>query len=101
MIDLNRFKPITGTHGHPAGDAMLNAVAAAINATVRTGDLAVRAGGNEFTVVLENTRPIPRCVWPIANEQPRGLASTFRSEVSPFLPTRWLRSMADALALLA
>jgi diguanylate cyclase len=53
LLDLDRFKPINDNHGHAAGDAMLRAVASAVQACVRGGDLAVRLGGDEFAVLLE------------------------------------------------
>jgi diguanylate cyclase len=53
LMDLDRFKPINDQHGHAAGDAMLKAVAGAIQSCVRGGDLVARLGGDEFTVLLE------------------------------------------------
>ena len=52
-IDLDRFKPINDTAGHAAGDAMLQAVAKALQGCVRAEDLAVRLGGDEFVLLLE------------------------------------------------
>lgn len=49
--DLDRFKPINDAHGHAAGDQVLAQVGRRIGATVRAGDLAVRAGGDEFVVL--------------------------------------------------
>ncbi|MGH9864353.1 MAG: GGDEF domain-containing protein, partial [Candidatus Acidiferrales bacterium] len=52
MLDLNRFKRINDQHGHAAGDAALQAFANRLNKVIRTSDLAVRLGGDEFLVIL-------------------------------------------------
>ncbi len=51
QIDLNRFKQINDTHGHSAGDAVLIAVARAIENSLRASDMAVRLGGDEFCII--------------------------------------------------
>lgn len=51
-IDLDGFKAINETHGHEVGDQLLFAVAARINSSVRSSDIAVRLGGDEFAIVL-------------------------------------------------
>jgi diguanylate cyclase (GGDEF)-like protein len=51
-LDLNYFKEINDTYGHPAGDYVLQEFAAHLNKVVRGSDLAVRLGGDEFLVVL-------------------------------------------------
>jgi diguanylate cyclase (GGDEF)-like protein len=51
-LDLNNFKEINDTHGHPAGDLVLQEFAAHLNEVIRGSDLAVRLGGDEFLVVL-------------------------------------------------
>jgi diguanylate cyclase (GGDEF)-like protein len=51
-LDLNNFKEINDTYGHPAGDLVLQEFAARLNKVIRGSDLAVRLGGDEFLVVL-------------------------------------------------
>jgi diguanylate cyclase (GGDEF)-like protein/PAS domain S-box-containing protein len=53
FIDLDRFKQVNDEDGHPAGDAVLRAVAAAMRAQVRGDDLVARVGGDEFAVLLK------------------------------------------------
>jgi diguanylate cyclase (GGDEF)-like protein len=53
FIDLDRFKQVNDEDGHPAGDAVLHAVAAAMRAQVRGDDLVARVGGDEFAVLLK------------------------------------------------
>jgi diguanylate cyclase (GGDEF)-like protein len=52
LLDLNEFKHINDTYGHPAGDVVLQEFAAALHRAVRGGDLAVRMGGDEFLLIL-------------------------------------------------
>jgi two-component system cell cycle response regulator len=52
FLDLDEFKHINDTYGHPAGDLVLQEFAAALNRAIRGGDLAVRMGGDEFLLIL-------------------------------------------------
>jgi len=52
VFDLDRFKDVNDTYGHHAGDAVLRAVAKAVEGQVRSSDMIGRIGGEEFAVVL-------------------------------------------------
>ncbi|MBJ7472451.1 MAG: diguanylate cyclase [Solirubrobacteraceae bacterium] len=52
MLDLDRFKVINDTHGHPFGDTVLKAVAKVVKEAARDRDLPARYGGEELAVVL-------------------------------------------------
>jgi len=54
LMDLDRFKLVNDECGHAAGDALLRNVGRAIQATLRSGDAAVRYGGEEFLVMLHD-----------------------------------------------
>ncbi|HEY7639283.1 MAG TPA: diguanylate cyclase [Steroidobacteraceae bacterium] len=54
FIDLDHFKQINDTHGHPAGDACLKAIIGPIQAELRQSDVIGRYGGEEFVVILSS-----------------------------------------------
>jgi diguanylate cyclase (GGDEF)-like protein len=56
MIDLDGLKQTNDTLGHQAGDLRLRALADAVRATLRGADAGYRVGGDEFAVILDNTK---------------------------------------------
>ncbi|MGF1455490.1 MAG: putative bifunctional diguanylate cyclase/phosphodiesterase [Alphaproteobacteria bacterium] len=54
VIDLDRFKEINDTFGHPAGDDFLEAIARRIASAVKEADMVARLGGDEFAVILKD-----------------------------------------------
>jgi len=59
MLDIDGFKAVNDTHGHPVGDALLQAIAVRLRAHVRAGDTVARLGGDEFALILEDAAQLP------------------------------------------
>jgi diguanylate cyclase (GGDEF)-like protein len=58
LLDLDRFKQINDTYGHLVGDEVLRQIAGAITQVLRDYDLAGRFGGEEFVMLLPQTRAV-------------------------------------------
>jgi diguanylate cyclase (GGDEF)-like protein len=57
MLDLDRFKSVNDSYGHPAGDKLIEEVADVLRRRTREGDVLGRLGGDEFAVALPTCRP--------------------------------------------
>ncbi|HUC09613.1 MAG TPA: PleD family two-component system response regulator [Stellaceae bacterium] len=72
MFDIDHFKRVNDTYGHPGGDEVLRQIARRAQDSVRSDDLVARLGGEEFAVVM------PQTVLPIA----AAVANRLRLEVA-------------------
>jgi diguanylate cyclase (GGDEF)-like protein len=53
LVDIDGFKAVNDTYGHPAGDALLQAISSRLTGQVRTDDTAARLGGDEFALIFQ------------------------------------------------
>lgn len=74
MIDLDGFKGINDTFGHPIGDGVLKQVSDALRRSLRSSDFLARYGGDEFSIILPETG-LERALM-VAEKLRMGLAST-------------------------
>jgi len=56
LIDLDHFKVINDTMGHPMGDKVLRTIAMIIRSQIRSEDIVARLGGDEFAIILPHSR---------------------------------------------
>ena len=77
FLDLDDFKAVNDSFGHPAGDRLLVAVAERIRAATRPGDTVARFGGDEFAVLVESGA-MPEAAEAVAERITESLAATFR-----------------------
>ncbi|MGD9773270.1 GGDEF domain-containing protein [Diaphorobacter sp.] len=96
MLDVDHFKRVNDTHGHLAGDVVLQSIARTIETCVRPMDTVARYGGEEFAIVL------PACQFGfgkvIAERVRRAIEST-PVHISPSLTLNVTASIGGAFAL--
>ena len=95
IFDIDFFKKINDTYGHPAGDAVLKNVTTAVTAQLRDGDALFRVGGEEFVLVLSAT---PRDMAVQAAEALRAMVEAL---VTDFMGTRIAATLSLGVAELA
>ena len=76
MLDLDHFKNINDTHGHPVGDLVLTETGALLQRLCQSGEIAARIGGEEFVLLLINRDA----------GKARYFAETLRSELEALRP---------------
>jgi len=52
LVDIDNFKTVNDTHGHPVGDQVLKAIANMLKKEMRAEDIVARIGGDEFAILL-------------------------------------------------
>ena len=81
FLDLDDFKTVNDSFGHPAGDQLLVAVAERIRSATRPGDTVARFGGDEFAVLVESGT-MPEAAEAVAERITEALAPTFRVQTN-------------------
>ncbi len=90
LLDIDRFKRVNDTYGHPVGDEVLKQLAEVLRRASRSDDLAVRMGGEEFGLVL----------FGADLEDAHGVLERIRNEVRALQisPIAWRLSISGGLA---
>ncbi len=95
MIDIDRFKSINDTHGHAAGDRVLQTVARSLAASVRPMDSVARFGGEEFGIMLPNC---PAAFGDAVAERIRRRVEGMVTQIAPGREVRCSVSLGGAFA---
>ena len=65
LIDLDNFKNVNDTYGHPMGDALLQRVSEILKYQIRDNDFAARVGGDEFAILFPNIHEMEEIMHPL------------------------------------
>jgi diguanylate cyclase (GGDEF)-like protein len=85
LVDIDHFKIVNDTHGHKAGDRVLQQFAHVLGSLVRNGDYVVRWGGEEFLLVF---RPMPTRNLSIIGERVRSAVASREFDIGTDKPLR-------------
>jgi diguanylate cyclase (GGDEF)-like protein len=112
MLDVDHFKSVNDTYGHPAGDLVLQGVCRVIQRESRQEDIACRFGGEEFALIMPSTAPIDALnlcerirsvlegtVWPRLPERTItiSIGVSGRLKAGDLAPQPWLEQADNAL----
>jgi putative two-component system response regulator len=94
ILDIDHFKRVNDTHGHPAGDLILRDVAETLNRCVRNSDAVCRIGGEEFMIILPFQTTVEaelcanRCRAAVADREFNYLGQVLRTTLSAGIACR-------------
>ncbi|MDB5614471.1 MAG: diguanylate phosphodiesterase [Devosia sp.] len=77
LVDLDKFKAVNDTHGHGAGDELIQAVAVRISGLLGNGDMLARLGGDEFALLLPDRAGDDRSYLDLCNRIVEELSKPF------------------------
>ncbi len=95
MLDIDHFKKVNDTHGHLAGDKVLQAVAKCVNGCVRPQDTVARYGGEEFGIVMPDCQA---AYGETVAERIRQSVANLSITISPVLQLQVTTSVGGAFA---
>ncbi len=97
-VDVDHFKVVNDTHGHPSGDYVLKELAVILTRSVRESDVVCRTGGEEFSVILPraNARQTARFAQRIRREVAARKFIVYGREIHITISIGWANYPADA-----